>query len=106
MQVRLSGMHSLKQAAIHPQAFKSAMKDLAKASKKAFDKMNQLEPKVWIKAYFETHCKTDNTENNISECFNSWILISSNLQFTTWDLSLKKRRKHTRRFYLCLRRYG
>ncbi|XP_074341983.1 uncharacterized protein LOC141679382 [Apium graveolens] len=60
----------------HPQAFKSAMKDLEMASKKAFYKMSQLEPNVWSKAYFETHCKTDSTENNISECFNSWILIS------------------------------
>ncbi|XP_074336347.1 uncharacterized protein LOC141673496 [Apium graveolens] len=60
--------------ATHPQAFKSAMKELASVSKGAFEKMNQLDPAVWSKAYFKTHSKTDSTENNISECFNSWIL--------------------------------
>lgn len=36
----------------------------------------EFEPKVWSKAYFETHSKSDSTENNISECFNAWILKS------------------------------
>lgn len=60
--------------ATYPEAFKTAMKDLEKASKRAYEKMQEFDPKVWSKAYFETHAKTDSTENNISECFNSWIL--------------------------------
>ncbi|XP_074376702.1 uncharacterized protein LOC141718220 [Apium graveolens] len=81
--------------ATQPQAFKSAMKDLAKALKKAFDKMNELEPKVWSKAYFETHCKIDSTENNIPECFNSWILRSRympiiNMLTEIHDMIMKK----------------
>lgn len=60
--------------ATHPQAYKKAMKALEKASKGAFEKMSDLEPGMWSKAYFQTHSFTDSTENNISECFNSWIL--------------------------------
>ncbi|XP_074377858.1 uncharacterized protein LOC141719381 [Apium graveolens] len=62
--------------ATHPEAFKVAMRDLEKASKKAWVIMNRFEPHVWSKAFFGTHCKIDSTENNISECFNSWILKS------------------------------
>ncbi|KAK1401187.1 hypothetical protein POM88_000792 [Heracleum sosnowskyi] len=56
--------------ATHPTAFKEAMKCLEKAS----TKMNQFDPKVWSNAYFQTHSKTDSTENNLSKSFNSWIL--------------------------------
>lgn len=62
--------------ATHPEAFKAAMRALEKASKRASEKMQTFDPKVWSKAYFGTHSKTDSTENNISECFNSWILRS------------------------------
>lgn len=60
----------------HPEAFKSAMRELEKVSKRAADKMRELDPKVWSKAHFATHSKCDSTDNNISECFNSWILKS------------------------------
>ncbi|XP_074335869.1 uncharacterized protein LOC141673036 [Apium graveolens] len=60
--------------ATHLQAYKKAMKALEKASKGAFEKMSDLEPGMWSKAFFKTHSLTDSTENNISECFNSWIL--------------------------------
>ncbi|WOG92390.1 hypothetical protein DCAR_0311656 [Daucus carota subsp. sativus] len=50
------------------------MKLMERASKGAFEKMNELDPGVWSKAFFKTHSLTDSTENNISECFNSWIL--------------------------------
>lgn len=36
--------------------------------------MNELDPAVWSKAFFKTHSKSDSLENNMSECFNSWIL--------------------------------
>lgn len=50
------------------------MKDLQRHCKGAFEKINQLDPSGWSKAFFETHSMTDNTDNNMSECFNSWIL--------------------------------
>lgn len=50
------------------------MKKMELASPEAYAKMSTLNPKVWSKAFFETHSKTDSTENNMSECFNSWIL--------------------------------
>ncbi|KAK1370413.1 hypothetical protein POM88_036505 [Heracleum sosnowskyi] len=58
----------------HPKDFKRAFKELERASKGAWQKMNGLPPSAWSKAYFGTHSNTDSTENNISECFNSWIL--------------------------------
>lgn len=60
--------------ATHPQEFKSAMKDMERVSKEAFQKMSSLDPKCWSKAFFESHSKADSTENNMSECFNSFIL--------------------------------
>lgn len=62
--------------ATHHEAFKTAMEALERLSKGAAEKLRRFDPKVWSKAYFETHSKTDNTENNMSECFNSWILKS------------------------------
>ncbi|KAL1802643.1 hypothetical protein ACET3Z_031290 [Daucus carota] len=37
--------------ATHAQAFNSAMKDLQRHCKGAFEKMNQLDPSVWSKAF-------------------------------------------------------
>ena len=50
------------------------LQELERASKGAAEKMKELNPAVWSKAYFGTHSCTDSTENNMSECFNSWIL--------------------------------
>lgn len=58
----------------HQKAFKSAIKLLECSSKGAFEKINELDPGVWSKAFFKTHSLTDSLGNNISECFNSWIL--------------------------------
>ncbi|KAK1369124.1 hypothetical protein POM88_035216 [Heracleum sosnowskyi] len=60
--------------ATHLQAFKKAMKNLERHSKPAATKMKELDPSWWSKAYFKTHSKTESTENNMSECFNSWIM--------------------------------
>lgn len=50
------------------------MKDFERVSKNASSKMKQLDAAAWSKAFFKTHSMTDSTENNMSECFNSWIL--------------------------------
>lgn len=60
--------------ATHPQAFKTAIRALERASKETYMKMNELDPSSWSKAFFKTFSKVDSTENNMSECFNSWIL--------------------------------
>ncbi|KAK1352801.1 hypothetical protein POM88_052639 [Heracleum sosnowskyi] len=60
----------------YPEAFKCAMKALKKHSKGAAERLREFDPKIWSKAYYGTHSKTESTENNISECFNSWILRS------------------------------
>lgn len=59
--------------ATHPQAFKSSMKEMERVSKGAWEKMKKLDPRAWSKAFFKTQSMTDNTESNMSECFNSWI---------------------------------
>ncbi|XP_074356515.1 uncharacterized protein LOC141696245 [Apium graveolens] len=60
--------------ATHPVAHQRAMKDLQKTSKAAHDQLSKLDPKLWSKAFFFTHSKDDNVENNMSECFNTWII--------------------------------
>ncbi|XP_074352848.1 uncharacterized protein LOC141692000 [Apium graveolens] len=60
--------------ATHPVAHRRAMKDLQKTSKAAHDQLSKLDPKLWSKAFFSTHSKADNVENNMSECFNAWII--------------------------------
>lgn len=58
----------------HPAAHIRAMKDLQKISKPAHEQLSKLDAKMWSKAYFGTHSKADNVENNMSECFNAWII--------------------------------
>lgn len=60
--------------ATHPAAFTKAMKQLERLSKLAFEQLSKLNPKVWTKAHFATHSQADNIENNMSECFNAWII--------------------------------
>ncbi|KAK1374985.1 hypothetical protein POM88_031178 [Heracleum sosnowskyi] len=52
------------------------MKALEKHSKGAVERLREFDPKIWSKAYYGTHSKTESTENSISKCFNSWILRS------------------------------
>ena len=58
----------------YPAAHQRAMKALERFLKTAFKQLSKLDPKSWCKAYFQTHCHADNVENNMSECFNSWII--------------------------------
>lgn len=58
----------------YPAAHTRAMKELQRLSKPAFEQLSNLDPKVWTKAHFSTHCFADNVENNMSESFNSWII--------------------------------
>lgn len=58
----------------NPPDFRKAMKDIRKESKDAHTALIGIPPKLWTKAYFDTTTKCDVVTNNMSECFNSWIL--------------------------------
>nr|XP_017225113.1 PREDICTED: uncharacterized protein LOC108201329 [Daucus carota subsp. sativus] len=60
--------------ATYPAAHQRIMKGLEKLSKPLSDKLKNLPPSSWSKAFFGTHSVCDNVENNMSESFNSWIL--------------------------------
>ena len=60
--------------ATYPAAHQRAMKTLERYSKPAHEQLMKLNPASWSRAYFQTHCFADNVENNMSECFNSWIV--------------------------------
>lgn len=57
-----------------PIAHHRAMKSIQTMSKSAYEQLKKLDPKCWTKAYFGTTCSADNVENNMSECFNAWII--------------------------------
>lgn len=50
------------------------MQQIGRISKPAYDYLKELDPKSWSKAYFQTTPQADNVENNLSECFNAWII--------------------------------
>lgn len=58
----------------HPVAHKNAMKQVLSICKPAHEQLQKLNPAVWSKAFISTVPKADNIENNMSECFNSWII--------------------------------
>lgn len=60
--------------ATHDQAHKRAMREMKRLDAAAHDKILEQDSKLWSKAYFVTHSKADNVENNMSECFNAWII--------------------------------
>ncbi|XP_074323301.1 uncharacterized protein LOC141660233 [Apium graveolens] len=60
--------------ATYPTLYHKAMKLLQRVSKNAYDELSRLEPKSWSKAFFDIHSFVDNVENNMSECFNNWII--------------------------------
>lgn len=60
--------------ATYPAAQQRAMKQLERISKVAYEALNRQNPKTWCKAYFDTTSHCDNTENNMSESFNAWII--------------------------------
>ncbi|XP_074327771.1 uncharacterized protein LOC141665686 [Apium graveolens] len=51
-----------------------AMKELERHSKAAHALLSKHDPKQWCKSHFQTHSLVDNTDNNMSESFNSWII--------------------------------
>ncbi|XP_074346458.1 uncharacterized protein LOC141685244 [Apium graveolens] len=60
--------------ATHKVAYTRSMKELEKHSKAAYAHLSKLDPKQWCKPFFSTHSLVDNTDNNMSKSFNSWII--------------------------------
>ena len=58
----------------HPAAHSNFMKQIENTSKLAADHLKKIDAKAWSKAFISTFPKADNIENNMSECFNSWII--------------------------------
>ena len=50
------------------------MDEIRSISPFAYDDLLRTNPKYWSRAYFQTLTHCDVVDNNISECFNSWIL--------------------------------
>lgn len=57
----------------HPRSFNRAMKQLIKSFKGAHEQLNKLDPKYWSKVFFKEFSKADKVENNMSNCFDTWI---------------------------------
>jgi hypothetical protein len=54
--------------------FHKEMEELKGISKDAYDYLAKIDPTLWSRAWFSTFPKCDLLVNNISECFNSYIL--------------------------------
>jgi hypothetical protein len=50
------------------------MEELKRISPDAYDYLAKIDPSMWARAWFSTFPKCDLIVNNISECFNAWIL--------------------------------
>lgn len=64
-------------------AFERAMKLIERQSKTAHEHLRKLNPKLWSKSHFSTTSMADNVENNMSECFNAWIINERYLPLLT-----------------------
>jgi len=54
--------------------FKIHMEEMKRISPNAFDYLDKVDPRGWSRAWFNESPKCDLFVNNISECFNSYIL--------------------------------
>jgi hypothetical protein len=54
--------------------FRHHMEELRKINPAAFDYQDKIDPSGWSRAWFNDYLKCDLLVNNISECFNSYIL--------------------------------
>jgi hypothetical protein len=50
------------------------MEELRKINPTAFEYLDKIDPSGWSRAWFNNYSKCDLFGNNISECFNSYIL--------------------------------
>ncbi|XP_074370513.1 uncharacterized protein LOC141711742 [Apium graveolens] len=67
----------------HSVAHTNAMKQILNICKPAHEHLKKINPAIWSKAFISTTPKADNIENNMSECYNSWIINERYLPLLT-----------------------
>jgi len=55
------------------------MEELNEISPDAYDYLSKIDPSTWARSWFSTFSKCDLIVNNLSECFNAWILKQRDL---------------------------
>ena len=71
--------------------FMREMEELKGISKDAYDYLAKIDPTSWSRAWFSTFPKCDLLVNNISECFNSYILKVRDQPIITMLESIRKK---------------
>ena len=61
-------------SATYKVAHTRAMKEMLRNSKTAHEHLSNIDSKSWCKVFFQTHSLVENTDNNMSESFNNWII--------------------------------
>uniref|UniRef100_A0ACD5YA64 Uncharacterized protein n=1 Tax=Avena sativa TaxID=4498 RepID=A0ACD5YA64_AVESA len=69
--------------------FDTAMEEMKKEDKGAWEWMCKIPPKHWARHAFDTNCKTDLVVNNLSEVFNSFILKARDKPIVTMIESIR-----------------
>jgi len=57
----------------------------------AYDYLSKIDPSTWSRAWFSTFPKCYSTVNNLSECFNAWILKRCDLPIISLLEMLRKK---------------
>jgi hypothetical protein len=71
--------------------FLREMDELKGISPDAYDYLSKVDPSTWSRAWFSTFTKCDLIVNNLSECFNAWILKSRDLPIISMMEMLRKK---------------
>nr|XP_033517044.1 uncharacterized protein LOC117281304 [Nicotiana tomentosiformis] len=58
----------------YEEEFEDQLKKLGELDEEAAKDLLKYPPQAWCKAYFDTKCKNEMVDNNVTESFNSWIL--------------------------------
>ncbi|KAL8098301.1 hypothetical protein AgCh_031170 [Apium graveolens] len=69
--------------ATYTSAFERAMKAIKRQNKTSHEHLRKFSPKLWSKSHFSTTSMADNVENNLSKCFNAWIINERYLPLLT-----------------------
>ncbi|XP_019264462.1 PREDICTED: uncharacterized protein LOC109242090 [Nicotiana attenuata] len=62
------------EANCYEEDFKDQLKNLGEVDEKAAEDLLRYPPQSWCRTYFDTVCKNQQVDNNLTESFNSWIL--------------------------------
>jgi hypothetical protein len=67
------------------------MEELKGVSPDAYDYLSKIDPSTWSKAWFSIFPKCDIIVNNLSECFNAWIVKQRDLPIISLIEMLRKK---------------